>query len=201
VQSKLRHGAFDITEHVDRIMKVAASLHKDMSDFLWALDPDESTLYHTALKLKDFGDKLFDRTGIRFSLQGLAPELEEAHLPMEARQNLTCIFKEGMNNVLKHAAESCKTVTCSFARENGRYSVTLVDDGRGFDPMRCAPGKGLRNMQKRAEAIHGHLQIISRLGKGTAIRFVGEMPNEDMRNGNPDANLNYSSSSLQRLRP
>lgn len=180
LQSKLHNGACEVEAYVNRIMQVAASLHKDMSDFIWSLDPEESTLQDTALKLKDFGDKLFAHSGIRFRVQGLTPDLEETQLSMEARQNLTCIFKEGMNNILKHARKQCKNVTCAFCRENGNFSVALLDDGQGFDPSRNATGRGLRNMQKRATAIGGELQIITRRGKGTAIKFVGELPASGM---------------------
>lgn len=189
LQSRLHQNNRDIDDYLSRIMNVAASLHKDMSDFIWSLDPEESTLHDTALKLKDFGDKLFDRTGIRFCLTGLGAELEHTHLSMETRQNLTCIFKEGMNNILKHTRENCRNVTCAFARENGGYSVTLLDDGKGFEVGMSPRGKGLRNMQARAAAIQGELQIISRPGKGTAIQFSGRLNQpqrfEPHKNGNP----------------
>ena len=172
LQSKLSAQAWEIGEYVERIMKVAASLHKDMNDFIWALDPTENTLHDTALKLRDFGEKLFDHTGIQFRLRGMSAELEQIHLAMEARQNLTCIFKEAMNNVLKHTRSECKHVTCEFGRENGHYTIRLLDDGKGFEPNHCELGHGLRNMQKRANAIHGNLEIISRRGEGTIIQFT-----------------------------
>lgn len=176
LQARLRQGAQDLDEYAGRIMAVAASLHKDISDFIWALDPAENTLHDAALKLKDFGEKLFDHTGIRFRLEGLTPALEQVVLPMEVRQNLTCIFKEGMNNILKHTRDDCREVRCAFAAADGQYAVTLSDDGKGFDAGRCPPGKGLYNMQRRARAVQGELQVISREGKGTAIRLVAQIP-------------------------
>lgn len=184
LQSKLSPQAWDIGEYVERIMKVAASLHKDMNDFIWSLDPAENTLHDTALKLRDFGEKLFDHTGIQFHLRGMSVELEQIHLAMEARQNLTCIFKEAMNNVLKHTRSECKHVTCEFGRENGHYVIRLLDDGKGFEPNDCELGHGLRNMQKRANAIHGSLEIISRHGEGTIIQFTNAVatPEHDQQN-------------------
>lgn len=176
LQSKLKGRVSEVEEYLERIMKMASSLHKDMSDFIWSLDPDEDTLHDTALKLKDFGDKLFDHTDIRFRLEGLAPELEQAHLPMETRQNLTCIFKEGMNNILKHSRASCRNVVFSLQRNNGTFALRLRDDGEGFDLEHCTLGHGLRNMQERARAIGGELRIISTLGVGTEIQFFGKMP-------------------------
>lgn len=185
LQAKLRQGAWDFEDYVERIMKVTASLHKDMNDFIWSLDPAENTLHDTALKLRDFGEKLFERSGIQFYLTGLSEELEQIHLSMETRQNLTSIFKEAMNNVLKHTREDCKHVTCELGRENGHYSVRLLDDGKGFEPKQCELGHGLRNMQKRAAAIHGTLKIISRRGEGTIIQFTGviETAENNRQNG------------------
>ncbi len=175
LQSKLKGRFVEVEEYLERIMKMAGSLHKDMSDFIWSLDPDEDTLHDTALKLKDFGDKLFDHTDIHFRLEGLAPELEQAHLPMETRQNLTCIFKEGMNNILKHSRASCRNVVFALSRNNGTYAVKLRDDGQGFDLEHCTPGRGLRNMQERARVIGGELRIVSTPGRGTEIQFVGKV--------------------------
>ncbi len=186
LQSKLKGRVTEVEEYLERIIKMAASLHKDMSDFIWSLDPEEDTLHDTALKLKDFGDKLFDHTDIRFQLEGLAPELEQAHLPMETRQNVTCIFKEGMNNILKHSRASCRNVVFSLKRNNGTFALRLRDDGEGFDLEHCTLGRGLRNMQERARAIGGELRIISTLGIGTEIQFLGKMP--QAQNGwNPEA--------------
>jgi DNA-binding CsgD family transcriptional regulator len=47
--------------------------------------------------------------------------------------------------------------------------VSIVDDGRGFDPQRVALG-GLRTMRRRAEILGGQLQIESVAGWGTSLR-------------------------------
>ncbi len=186
LQSKLKGRVAEVEEYLERILKMASSLHKDMSDFIWSLDPNEDTLHDTALKLKDFGDKLFDHTDIRFRLEGLSPELEQAHLSMETRQNLTCIFKEGMNNILKHSRASCRSVVFALSRNNGTYAVKLRDDGQGFDLDHCALGRGLRNMQERARVIGGELRIVSTFGLGTEIQFIGKMPQAESVNWSVD---------------
>ncbi len=175
LQSKLRAGAAEIDDYLERIMKAAASLHQDLSDFIWSLDPAENTLHDIALKLKEFGDKLFDHSGIRFDMPVLAPELEQTALPMEMRQNLACIFKEGMNNILKHHRAACQNVKFEIMRENGHFVVTLTDDGPGFDLNTCTRGHGLRNMQTRAQVIGGELEISSTPGLGTTIRFTAAL--------------------------
>ena len=123
--------------------------------------------------MKVFGDKLCDHSGIRFHMEGLSSELGQVALPMEMRQNLTGIFKEGMNNILKHNRADCKNVAFMITRENGRFHMALIDDGRGFDLENCVRGHGLRNMRERAAAIGGELEILSAPGKGTKVQFTG----------------------------
>ena len=47
--------------------------------------------------------------------------------------------------------------------------ISIVDDGRGFDAQRAAPG-GLRAMRRRTEVLGGSLQIESVAGWGTHVR-------------------------------
>jgi signal transduction histidine kinase len=93
---------------------------------------------------------------------------------MEWRRHLILIFKEGMNNILKHA--HCKNVTLSFNYKNGILKINLMDNGSGFSENNHSNGKGLRNMQNRAESINGKLKIISTSGRGTTLKFTGEIP-------------------------
>ena len=53
----------------------------------------------------------------------------------------------------------------------GRITLTISDDGAGFDPGGDFPGHlGLRSMRERAARLGGTLEIESTPGKGTHIR-------------------------------
>lgn len=80
-----------------------------------------------------------------------------------------------MNNVLKHNRAACQNVRFAIVRDNGCFNITLADDGRGFDLKNCARGHGLRNMEERAAAIGGELEIHSAPGCGTTIQFRGTL--------------------------
>ena len=45
----------------------------------------------------------------------------------------------------------------------------VKDDGVGFDVKTADGGNGLGNMQKRADALKGRLQIHSKPGEGTQV--------------------------------
>jgi signal transduction histidine kinase len=53
--------------------------------------------------------------------------------------------------------------------------MRLSDDGRGFDVDACSRGSGLTNMEKRARALGGSLEINSVVGIGTSVEFRGRI--------------------------
>jgi signal transduction histidine kinase len=97
---------------------------------------------------------------------------------MEWKRHLTLLFKEGMNNALKHAR--CKNVVMEVSARNGVLRMSLSDDGAGLSQVngnhRNGSGAGLENMKRRAQLLHGRLEIQSSEGKGTMIQFASALP-------------------------
>ena len=60
----------------------------------------------------------------------------------------------------------------TIGRRAGRRLVRVEDDGRGFAGEESAGGQGLRNMRRRADAIHGAFQLVSSPGHGTALEVT-----------------------------
>jgi signal transduction histidine kinase/HAMP domain-containing protein len=77
------------------------------------------------------------------------------------------ILVESLNNVVKHADAS--RVQVEITCNDDHLSVTIRDNGRGFDTNAYSPGMGLKNIRTRAESIDGTLEVISRLGEGTQV--------------------------------
>ena len=81
------------------------------------------------------------------------------------------IAQEAFNNVVKHARASRVRVTLRSDGENG--CLTVVDDGRGFDPAPVAGDRmGLAIMRERAEGIGARLDVTSAAGRGTRIELT-----------------------------
>jgi ligand-binding sensor domain-containing protein/signal transduction histidine kinase len=161
-------------EYLNKISEVSKSLSFGIRDFIWALDPKKDSLYDVVVRLKDFGDELFAKSGIDFHAVGASNELESVTLSIDWRRHLTLLFKEAMNNILKHA--SCKNVSLQIALNHKTVEISLSDDGKGIENGNISSGLGLRNMKKHAERIQGELNVISNNGHGTTIRFKGKIP-------------------------
>lgn len=114
------------------------------------------------------------RLGPRIADAGLDIHWEVERLPtlehFTARkvQELQYLLLEGITNMLQHAAANSLTVTAHADMAAQVIRITLADNGRGFDTAATRGGRGLHNMQVRAAAIGGRLQIRSAPG-GTAL--------------------------------
>jgi signal transduction histidine kinase len=83
------------------------------------------------------------------------------------------VVQESLNNIVKHA--HAHNVWITLEGDPERYTLTIRDDGKGFDPSAVGDryeqrgSFGLLNMQERAEHLGAVLQIDSRPGNGTQI--------------------------------
>ena len=81
------------------------------------------------------------------------------------------IVQELVNNVLKHAQAS--EISVQVVSEEGRLSVTVLDNGIGMDikTIEQSSGKGLANIRSKVASFGGHFDLSSEHGKGTEANF------------------------------
>jgi len=70
-------------------------------------------------------------------------------------------------NAVKHA--DAPHINVQLVQEPDRISLTVQDDGIGFDPVQATGGMGLTNIRQRVAAFNGEFNISSEPGKGTEI--------------------------------
>lgn len=161
-------------EYLNKINDNASNLYNETRDFIWHLDPQKDTLHDLAIRLKTFGDELFDETNTNFEFYTNDGIIKKIRLQMDWRQHILRIFKEAMHNALKYAES--KNVKLKISAANGNAIIELSDDGKGFDLYGESDGEGLKNMKNRAEAIQSELKINSDSGKGTQIQLIINLP-------------------------
>jgi len=120
--------------------------------------------------LRDIMADWAGRTGLSAELSGHEVNLEEPGV----RYELTCIVKEALRNVERHA--DADGVQVDLAREGGMVQLTVTDDGRGppglGHPRDVEPEGhyGLVGMAERAERSGGTLELDRAPGGGTVVR-------------------------------
>jgi PAS domain S-box-containing protein len=95
----------------------------------------------------------------------------------EAESLLFRIAQEALTNCVKHSG--ARNVTVRLIRDGEHVTLSVSDDGIGFDPARIGevavdgangPGLGLLTMRERAEFAGGQFTLVSRPGHGTEVR-------------------------------
>ncbi|MBL1214339.1 MAG: hypothetical protein HND52_13355 [Ignavibacteriae bacterium] len=172
--AKRESGADEsLKKYLSEIEENTAELSNGMRDFLWVLDAGKDTLFDMIKRLKEFGNSMFEYSETNFKVMGEHNEFKKINLPMEARRTLILIFKEAINNCLKYS--KAKNVTLQIEFENNILSLTLSDDGEGFNSEKDSEGYGIKNMKSRAESVKGKLDVISEVDEGTKIIFKGNI--------------------------
>jgi signal transduction histidine kinase len=85
------------------------------------------------------------------------------------------IAQEALHNALRHGRPSTVTIDLREHDGAGRLTLTVTDDGTGFDPDAPAGAGhrlGLASMRDRARAAGGRLDVRSRPGAGTTVRLT-----------------------------
>ena len=81
------------------------------------------------------------------------------------------IVQELLNNIIKHASATQAVVQLN--KLNKQISITVEDDGKGFNTelLKNSKGIGWANIQNRVEFLKGVLDVQSEQGKGTSVHI------------------------------
>lgn len=80
------------------------------------------------------------------------------------------IVQEALTNALKHGGATHASV--EVLGDEDQVTVTVRDDGGGFDPAAATEGFGLAGMRERSDLMGGELTMLSAPGDGTTVRVV-----------------------------
>ncbi|HEX7573179.1 MAG TPA: two-component regulator propeller domain-containing protein [Bacteroidota bacterium] len=137
-----------------------------LRDIVWIVNPDHDKFDDILLRLKDAAAAIL--VGLEYVVT--CPESSPpGNLDMEARRNVILMYKEILNNIVRHAR--ARRVGIVIGEEEGLFVLKVTDDGVGFDAETIKRGNGLDNLQRRARQIGGTIHVVSRPGGGTSIEF------------------------------
>ena len=125
-----------------------------------------------------YGESYLGDKGIEVSVEATGPT---RRLPAHVEVALFRIVQEAMANVAKHSQAT--HVEVRLIDEDRRMTVTVADDGSGFDVAHAlsqagpTESVGLLGMQERVRLLGGRLEIRSRRRGGTLVRV--EVPLSD----------------------
>ena len=99
----------------------------------------------------------------------VAENAEPILLSPLAEVQMVRIVQEALTNVRKHAC--AHEVLVHLCCHQGQLSVTITDDGVGFEMPPVNGHFGLEIMRERAESVNGGLTVTSSAGEGTRVNL------------------------------
>ncbi len=81
--------------------------------------------------------------------------------------NVYRIVQELLNNIMKHAAATEVLVQTTYG--DNAFSITVEDNGRGFDARAQTKGVGWESIRNRVAYLKGTVDVQSAAGKGTSV--------------------------------
>ncbi len=143
---------------------ISRELVDAMSDIVWSVDPRKDSLANLAQRMRNFAADLLATRDIELRFR-TSQTVHDLNMEVRERRQVLLIFKEAVNNIARHS--ECTEADIDLTVSHDWLTLSLRDNGRGFDPRPAGMGHGLVSMRSRAESLGGTFQISS--GAGTAI--------------------------------
>jgi signal transduction histidine kinase/ligand-binding sensor domain-containing protein len=165
-KAKLNSNVIKTGEYINKISDNSQRMMEAMDDIVWAIKPTNDSMQKVVARMREFANNVFEAKNIELDFK-VDDAVNEVKINMEARRDFFLIFKEAVNNAAKYS--KCKHAWVEMLIENGKLTLMIKDDGIGFNVKTADNGNGLGNMQKRADALKGKLEIKSEIGNGTEL--------------------------------
>ncbi|HTY35678.1 MAG TPA: FG-GAP-like repeat-containing protein [Bacteroidota bacterium] len=170
-------------ERLDKISDLLTESADGLGDIVWTMSRKHHSLGDLLLRIRAHLTDTCKAHSLQYTVETDVAE-KTIVLADGVLRNVHLIFKEALNNVVKHSRASAVQFTAAFVQ--GTLELELRDDGQGIpiaglsdqsepplltgrDSANLLHGHGLKNMKTRAEEIGARLRIKSRKGAGTAV--------------------------------
>ncbi len=159
----------DNAQAFERSMDMLDSSIKEMRRVAHNMMPEALVKFGLDTALKDFCNEIQQSGALQISYQSIG--IENTIIDQTVGITIYRIVQELINNTMKHAV--AKNAIVQVTKSNNQLSVTVEDDGKGFDTaiINNPVGMGWSNITNRVDFLKGKLDVDSQHGKGTSVHI------------------------------
>ena len=159
-----------IEEDISKIREYSHQMIDKMGEIVWALNEKNDSLSDLLSYTRSYAVEYLSQNGVICKVD-IPENIHPVFVSGEFRRNIYLTVKEALHNIIKHA--QARHVKIKF-RVNHQLSITILDDGIGFDKNNIRSfSNGISNMKKRMNDIGGSIQIINK--NGTMIELAAPL--------------------------
>jgi signal transduction histidine kinase len=131
-----------------------------------ALKPPSLKVFGLKVALRDYVESINTMKTMKTIFQAIG---EEYKFDSEQELIIYRVIQELISNTIKHAQASECLVQISYLSDH--LSITIEDNGKGFNMDRKSNGTGLNNIRQRVDFLKGTLDFHSSEGSGTSVQI------------------------------
>jgi hypothetical protein len=154
-------------EQLGVISGISRGAISTMKDVIWSIDARNDTLTGLVDHIHEHTHQMLVPAKIEFEFNDNGLKGNDK-MEMNFRQHIYLIYKEAINNIVKHSGATL--VKISISRQDGIFSMRIQDNGTGITNGKRSSGQGIENMKMRAAKMKANLEILT--DNGTTILLV-----------------------------
>lgn len=163
------HDRTLVTTQLQKIQQQSKQTIDSIGDLVWSINPANDNFEKMVLRMKDFAATLLEPLGVEYEFRE-SGQVAQLKCEPEVRKSLYLIVKEALNNAVKYSRAT--RIQVELAMTASLFTVSIADNGEGFDHHGEQRGNGLKNMETRMRQAGGELKVLSERNKGTTIRAI-----------------------------
>ncbi len=155
---------------LEQLAEAGREVYADLREAILGLRTETSPDRRFLPALQEYARRFGELSGVATVVDVAGDPAGYAFSPT-TELHLLRIIQEALTNVRKHAG--ARRAWVRLTEDERSVTITVGDDGAGFDPDRLPPGAwprfGLQTMRERTESIGGTFSIQPRGGAGTEV--------------------------------
>ena len=168
IETKLRNHQTD--EALKKATQLSDQSRETMNllrETIWAVQEQSHSYANFMSRISNFLQRTYAATNIECSYNHSGTLTKE--LTPEQTLNLFRCVQEATQNIIKHSGAD--KADYLFNAEKNSFSISISDNGKGFDPEQQSTGNGLKNIENRIKELNGKLSITSSEAGGSNIKM------------------------------
>ncbi|HRG59870.1 MAG TPA: hypothetical protein PK323_13015 [Bacteroidia bacterium] len=150
----------------EQVEKSTIGILTKVNDIVWSLNNEKNNLSYLQEHFIGYADETLTNAQINTEIFS-AEKLPLKKISLDIKKNLFLLYKEAINNIIKHA--NTENVIITFAYKRSKFKIKIVDFGRGFDENSIIKGNGIDSMQSRIKLLKGNLSFQKNIPNGTVV--------------------------------
>jgi streptogramin lyase/two-component sensor histidine kinase len=158
-------------EIIEKISDNTINMMETMSDIVWSVNPANDSIENLVNRMRAYASSLTESANIKLEFESNLSN-NKLEISMLQRKNLYLIYKEAVNNAVKHSHAT--NIGIKLNQIGHQLQLIVEDNGKGINHENNnvkMGGNGLTNMHSRAKESGGIIILDSESKAGTTVQF------------------------------